>query len=1033
MSSRSRSLVFLFILALLPTFGRSDGSNSQPAAAARRSAANFGAIPLSFEPNLGQTDPRVQFVSHGKGYSLFLAPGEAYVTLERQAGKQDPAVPQNSAPAADTLRMKLVGADSAAEAAGLDRQSGVVNYLVGNDPGKWRSGVPTFGRVIYTAVYPGINLVFYGNQQQLEYDFVVAPGADPNRIAWRIEGAALTVDRHGDLRLAAPGGPASFKKPVIYQVDGGKRVRVEGRYAVAGNKVSFVLGAYDHSKPLVIDPVLIYLTYLGAAVSETYPNNAVNQIGGVGGFGVTSNQLSQALAIDRDGNAYVTGYTNALDFPVKEPYQGSDPGLKTNSGARAAFVTKFNPEGTELVYSTYLSGGGIYGAYGQTIAVDGEGNAYVAGYTNDKDFPTSAGAFQRICGDSVLNNARTASCQVGAVNGFVTKLDAAGSRIVYSTFLGASADYINSITVDSLGRAYVAGIAEDSCSPQTPAFQCFPTTPDAIQTGEGTCVVAPGDTTCTAYGAMGWAFLTVFNPQGTGLVYSTLLGDNLGDIVNGSLPADMYGFSTGISVALDSAGEIFLTGRTAASRLPVTAGAFQPKTMAGLPNAGTTGYVAKFNPVSSGGTSLRYLTYLGPAADDPNFDSAYPGGIAADDEGNAYISGWTDSQYFPTTKGSAQPTCGQVNFDECNTAFVSKLNASGSKLVWSTFFGQPSASSSGVNSIGPIQLDKAGNVYVAGQAQGDYYFPQVYPVEPYTNGNTQAFVAEFNPAGSKVNFWTLLGSLTYAGAQSAAGLAVDDDGNIYLAGNTSAGGLATTKDAFETAYRGGTTGASWGFVAKIAPQASTTIKLGDLVVTGKTGMSATLTATVTSKAFSPIPAGKVTFDEGTKELGEATVNSAGVATFKIANIKPGKYTFKASYAGNEFNLPSTAELVETVKDGTRATLKSSANPSNPGQAITLTVTVTSPDGTPSGVVTLKKNGAALAAKTLSKGTVSFTEDFKVTGTHQIVAVYGGNTTFAPSTSNEIEEVTKAAASTLRSPAPPAVQFITQPKAHQPGH
>ncbi len=914
MFSHPRSLAFLAIFSLLPATGRSADNNSQPAMAAKRSGASFGTIPLSFEPNQGQIDPRVQFVSHGRGYSLFLAPGEADVTLERQAGRQDWPVQGNlAAVGVDTLRMKLVGANSQAAAAGLDRQSGVVNYFVGKDPSRWRSGIPTYGKVSYTAIYPGIDLVFYGNQQQLEYDFVVASGADANRIAWQIEGAGVSVDGHGDLQLAAPNGPVSFKKPELYQVFGNRKVSVEGRYVVTGDQVRFALGRYDHSKPLIIDPVLTYLTYLGAPVSAAGARSGVTQIGGVGGYGVTSNQLSQALAIDREGNVYVTGYTNAIDFPVKDPYQGSDPPLRSNSGVTAAFVTKLNAEGTELVYSTYLSGGQVHNTYGQTIAVDAEGNAYVAGYTNDPNFPVSAGAFQTICGDNSINGVRSPNCQGGAINGFVTKLDAAGSNIVYSTFLGAYDDYINSIAVDSMGRAYVAGIAGDSCSPTTPTFQCFPTTPDAFQTGEGTCVMAPGDTTCTAYGGMGWAFLTVFNPQGTDLVYSTLLGDNLADIVNGSLPADMYGFSTGISVALNSAGEIFLTGRTAASRLPVTAGAFQPKTMAGLPNGGATGYVAKFYPLSSSGTKLRYLTYLGPAANDPNFDIAYPSGITADDEGNAYITGWTDSQYFPTTKGSFQPTCGQVNFDECGTGFVSKLNAAGTALLWSTFFGEPSGGASGINSIGDIQLDAKGNVYIAGQVQGDYYFPQIDPVEPYTNGNAQAFVAEFNPAGSKVNFWTLLGSLIYAGAQSAAGLAVDNDGNIFLAGNTNSGGLGVTKDAFETSYRGGATGATWGFVAKITPKAATHIKLTAVSVAAKTGPVLEITATVASDAYSPVPGGKVTFDNGTKELGAVDLNSAGVATLKVSTLKPGKYTINTSYAGDTFDLASSASIAAVIK------------------------------------------------------------------------------------------------------------------------
>ena len=964
--------------------------------------AGFGKIPLSFEPNQGQTDPKVQFVAHGPGYSLYLAPGEAYVSLEPQPEQQ-------TADGREALRMRLKDARIKADVAGLEKQGGVVNYFVGNDPKKWHAGIATFGQVKYTGIYPGIDLVFYGNQSQLEYDFVIAPGADAAQIAWEIDGARLAVDGEGNLQLNAANGPASFKKPVIYQTDGDKKLPVQGRYVVAGNKVSFALGAYDHSKSLVIDPVLTYLTYLGAPVSTTSPVNGVTHIGGVAGFGVNGSELSQAMAIDREGDVYVTGYTNALDFPVKDAYQDSDSALKINSGVIAAFVTKLNPEGTELVYSTYLSGGQVQSTYGQAIAVDAEGSAYVAGYTGDPDFPTTPGAFQTICGDGEINGARTANCQGGAVNGFVTKLDPAGSRIVYSTFLGAFADYINGIAVDSSGRAYVAGISEDACSPTVPSFDCFPTTADAVQTGEGTCVTAPGDTTCTAYGAMGWAFLTVFNPEGTGLAYSTLLGDNLADIVNGSLAADMYGPTTGISVAVNSAGEFFLTGRTSASKLPVTEGVFEPKTIASLPNAGTTGYVAKFNPIGSGGNLLRYLTYLGMTPNDPNFDSAYPGGITADAEGNAYITGWTNSQYFPTTKGSFQPTCGEVNFDECGTAFVSKLNASGSKLLWSTLFGEPAGDASGINSIGPIQLDAEGNVYVAGQAQGDNYFPQINPVEHYFNGNAQAFVAEFNPSGSKVNFWTLLGSLTYAGGQSAAGLAIDRDRNIYVAGNTSAGGLETTKGAFQRNYRGGTTGASWGFLAKIAPVAPTTTGLKFATSKSSTGEIVKLTATVTTAAYSPSVAGEVVFKAGTKVLGSAKLNGDGVAVYEAKELKPGQYSFTASYAGNEYFYSSVSGAVKgDVPAATATSLKASVNPSTYKKPVTFTAKVTSADGVPTGTVTFKKNGTVLTSVVLKDGVASYTTSALVVGTHQIEAGYAGSAEDAASTSDVVAEVTKAA-------------------------
>ena len=221
-----------------------------------RPAAKLASVPLSFEPNQGQAASTVQFLSRGTGYALFLTPGKVVLNLERQ---------QPAAPSVDTLRMSLIGANAKANAVGLAPQPGVVSYFIGNDPKKWRSGIPTYGKVEYPQIYPGVDLVFYGNQRQLEYDFVVAPGADPSRIAWRIDGARASVDAEGNLALSAPNGPASFKKPVLYQMDGDKKTRVEGSFAVAGNQVRFRVGSYDHSRALIIDPVLSYATYLEGA------------------------------------------------------------------------------------------------------------------------------------------------------------------------------------------------------------------------------------------------------------------------------------------------------------------------------------------------------------------------------------------------------------------------------------------------------------------------------------------------------------------------------------------------------------------------------------------------------------------------------------------------------------------------------------------------------------------------------------------------------------------------------------------------
>jgi len=368
------------------------GSAATPeaTAAGKRMAANYGKIALSFEANQGQTDPSVQFLSRGSGYSLFLTQGEVVLNLERQ---QAAAPAQGEKPAAapvDTLRMKLVGANAKAAVSGMEPQASVASYFMGNDPKKWRTGIPTFGKVHYAQVYPGVDLVFYGNQRQLEYDFVVAAGADPSRIAWQIDGAKPTVDADGNLVLSAANGPASFKKPVLYQMDGQKQIPVDGAFAVAGDRISFRLGSYDHAKPLIIDPVLTYASYLGGSLWT--------EIGSTQGWGSSGADIpSSAIALDSEGSIYVTGYTESPDFPVENPYQTS-PYATKSTRAQTAFVTKFSPDGSSLVYSTYLggSGGPDGGDFGSAIALDSSNEAYVAGTTYSNDFPM-ANAYQTFC------------------------------------------------------------------------------------------------------------------------------------------------------------------------------------------------------------------------------------------------------------------------------------------------------------------------------------------------------------------------------------------------------------------------------------------------------------------------------------------------------------------------------------------------------------------------------------------------------------------------------------------------------------
>jgi hypothetical protein len=455
--------------------------------AATRMATRYATIPLSFEANQGQTDPSVQFLSRGSGYSMFLTQDEVVLNLERQQSASPAPGQTLVAPPVDTLRMKLVGANAATAITGTDRLPGVVSYFIGNDPQKWHAGITTYGKVDYAQVYPGVDLIFYGNQRQLEYDFVVAPGADPGRIAWQIDGARATVDAEGNLVLTPDHGPARFKKPILYQMDGDKKVAVDGSFSVAGNKIGFRLGRYDRTKPLVIDPVLSYSSYLGGSA----PDMIGNMIGNDGGTFI----YTQGLAIDSEGSAYVTSTTYSTNFPVQNPYQPVNTASVDDNRNYTSFVTKFSPDGSALVYSTYLGGSGADSGY--AIAVDSSGEAYVTGITFSNDFPVTSGAYNSLfCSGGPKGgpspNPEISTCSpAGANSAYVTKLNATGTALVYSTFLGGDGNQFGvGIAVDAAGRAYVGGIAQTSCDDGTPTdpagpfpYTCFPTTTGAVILG----------------------------------------------------------------------------------------------------------------------------------------------------------------------------------------------------------------------------------------------------------------------------------------------------------------------------------------------------------------------------------------------------------------------------------------------------------------------------------------------------------------------------------------------------------------------
>ncbi len=381
---------------------------------------DYGKLPLSLEASQGQSDAQVKFLARGPGYTLFLTPTEAVLSLKKPQPQRKAAreIPAPSEPAGRTvLRMRLVGANPAPQISGREVLPGKVNYLKGQDPAHWHTEIPTYAKVAYAQVYPGIDLVYYGNQRQLEYDFVLAPGADPHTPTLSFEGAdRLEIDTRGELVLHTAGGDLRMHKPLIYQEVEGVRQPIAGGYVRKNERqVGVEIAGYDRARPLVIDPVLVYSTYLGGNGFD----------GGIG------------IAVDDSGQAYVTGATTSTDFPTRNPLQ---PALR--GGFQDAFVTKLNRAGSKLVYSTYL--GGTDDENTTATAEDRFGQAYVTGFTQSTDFPTQDPLQPALSG--------------GFADAFVAKLNRTGSKLVYTTYLGGTGDdFGRGIAVDPSGHAYVTG------------------------------------------------------------------------------------------------------------------------------------------------------------------------------------------------------------------------------------------------------------------------------------------------------------------------------------------------------------------------------------------------------------------------------------------------------------------------------------------------------------------------------------------------------------------------------------------------
>jgi hypothetical protein len=706
---------------------------AQDAQARRKVVDGYGKLPLAFEANGGQAPSPVKFLARGPGYEVFLSAEEAVLSLSRSAEG-----------GGATLRMKLASANPAA-VTGEDVLPGKSNYFIGNDPQKWRSNLPNYAKVRYHGVYAGVDLIYYGNQGHLEYDFVVAPGADPKAIRLDFGGVrGVRMDRAmGDLLLATVAGNVRFCRPVVYQGTE-HRQAVDGRYVLRGNRVQFAIGKYDHTQPLIIDPALSYSSYLG----------------GVGG------SAAYGIAADASGNTYVAGGAEA-GFPI------TAGALQANlKGRSAAFISKFDTSGA-LVYSTYLGGSGGQGAYG--IAVDLSGDAYVTGSTSSTDFPTTPGVYQPNC----------STCGT-YIEAFVSEVNSSGSALVYSTYIGGSVSTAigNGIAVDALGNTYVVGTTQGPGGTTKPSD--FPTTPGAFQTncGDGGAFVTkfvPGGSaliysTCVhgtpgssnnadqgmgiAIDSSGNAYITGYTqaidfPTTAGVVETTCVGSTeigadcedafvtkLNAAGSGVVYSTYFGYSSTIAqaIAVDSAGDAYIAGATCASLLPVTANAFQRSYAA--QNGGFNfdcdpiivrgdAFVTELSPDAS---TIVYSTYLGGQNTD------FANGIALDSTGNIWVTGNTCSTTFPVTVDALQFS----NGNDCNNvAFLTELNTQPPQaldaLIYSTYVGSNSTYGQGV------AADTSGAIYLTGYIDSGTVptTPGAFQTTP--SGGISAFVTKFIP------------------------------------------------------------------------------------------------------------------------------------------------------------------------------------------------------------------------------------------------------------------------------------------------
>lgn len=946
----------ILVWALLVTIAATVSLDGQ-SAPSHAPVAGYGRLPLTFESNRGQASPQASFISRGPGYRAYLTSNGMILSLRAGEVNASSATHKPSTVKRASIRFQLIGSAPNPQVVGENQQPGVVNYFIGNDPAQWHRNVPTYGQIRYKNVYPGIDLIYYGNHQQLEYDFAVGPKADPRQIKFAITGARnIHVAPDGTLVLGTNNGELHFQAPVIYQEHNGRRVPVKGNFSVSGtNRIGFQLAQYDSTQPLVIDPVLLYSTYLGGSGDDQ----------------------PAGIAVDASGNVYVGGSTDSSDFPGST--LGSIP-----AGVDHAFVAKLDATGSNLIYADYLGGSG--GDYGYAIALDGSNNVYVTGSTASSDFPM-ANPFQ--------------GTYPGSFNAFLSKISADGSSLLYSTYFGGNgSDIPSSVAVSQSGEMTIAGYTSSTNLAVANAYQ---TSASPNQGG--------------VYGNYG--FVTRFNPNGSSLEFSTYFGGSANAPLNCGLSTCWpQPDSQIIAMATDSNGDSYVTGYTNTSNFPSTSGAYLTSNTTQM-NA-NVGFVSKFNaagalqystyfygssglpmsinaiavdgagdayitglalsdstfpvtsssicdPASAGwacsysfvskfdptGSSLLYSTFLGPN------NSSIPEAIALDANNDAYVLGFTSSNSFGTVNG-IEPYAGGYDL------LLVEINPAASTQLFATYLG-----GSGDEQPAPagMVVDSSENIYIAGTTSSIDLPGTSGAFQRNFGGNTDGFVMKLGPPPvPALNFNPLalqFGSQAVGSSSQPQNISLNNSGNaaLSISAITISGDFSQTNNCGNSIVAGGSCAVAVTFTPTAGGSRSGSLTIQDNASVSPQSIPLSGNGTVASATLAPQSLSFSGVSVGTSSSAQTvTLTNNGGQTLNISNI-----AVSAGYS-------QTNNCGTTLAGGSSCTISVVFKPTS--------------SGTTNGTLTVTDNavgGSQTAALT------GVTSDFSITGSVASTTIKAGST------------------------------------------